>query len=104
MATETKPKKRLVVSYHNLPAELQEELKKKYPNGYTDSMLRIDKGPGDFFYAVVLETEDTSYLIKVDVKVDDQVEEEEDKDFFGDEEIKDDEGIMESDVADDSDE
>ena len=47
---------------------------------------------------------DTSYLIKVDVKVDDQVEEEEDKDFFGDEEIKDDEGIMESDVADDSDE
>lgn len=67
-------------------------------------MIRIDKGPGDFFYAIVLETEDTSYLIKVDVKVDDQVEEEEDKDFFGDEEIKDDEGIMESDVADDSDE
>ena len=40
----------------------------------------------------------------MDVKVDDQVEEEEDKDFFGDEEIKDDESIMESDVADDSDE
>ena len=104
MISEKKQKRRVVVSYKNLSAELREEVRKKYPFGYTDRMIRIDKGPGDFFYAIVLETEDTSYLIKVDVKVDDQVEEEEDKDFFGDEEIKDDEGIMESDVADDSDE
>ena len=104
MISEKKQKRRVVVSYKNLSAELREEVRKKYPSGYTDHMIRIDKGPGDFFYAIVLETEDTSYLIKVDVKVDDQVEEEEDKDFFGDEEIKDDEGIMESDVADDSDE
>ena len=79
-------------------------MRKKYTFRYSDHMIRIYKGPGYFFYAIVLETEDTSYLIKVDVKVDDQVEEEEDKDFFGDEEIKDDESIMESDVADDSDE
>ena len=104
MISEKKQKRRVVVSYKNLSAELREEVRKKDPVGYTDHMIRIDKGPGDFFYAIVLETEDTSYLIKVDVKVDDQVEEEEDKDFFGDEEIKDDEGIMESDVADDSDE
>ena len=104
MISEKKQKRRVVVSYKNLSAELREEVRKKYPFGNTDHMIRIDKGPGDFFYAIVLETEDTSYLIKVDVKVDDQVEEEEDKDFFGDEEIKDDEGIMESDVADDSDE
>ena len=100
MISEKKQKRRVVVSYKNLSAELREEVRKKYPFGYTDHMIRIDKGPGDFFYAIVLETEDTSSLIKVDVKV----EEEEDKDFFGDEEIKDDEGIMESDVADDSDE
>ena len=43
-------------------------------------------------------------MIKVDVQVDDHVAEAEDKDFFGDEDIKDDESIMESDVADDSDE
>ena len=104
MISEKKQKRRVVVSYKNLSAELREEVRKKYPFGYTDHMIRIDKGPGDFFYAIVLETEDTSYLIKVDVKVDDQVEEEEDNDFFGDEEIKDDESIMESDVADDSDE
>ncbi len=84
MTTGKTQKKRVVVSYKNLSPELQEEVKKKYPNGYTDQMLRIDKGPGDFFYAIVLETEDTSYLIKVDVKIDDTLDEEDDKDYFND--------------------
>ena len=79
MTQDKKQKKRVVVSYKNLSPELQEEIKKQYPNGYTDRMLRIDKGPGDFFYAIMLETEDISYLVKVDVKVDEQVEEEEEK-------------------------
>lgn len=85
MTTEKTQKKRVVVSYKNLTPELQEEVKKKYPYGYTDQMLRIDKGPGDFFYAIVLETDDTNYLIKVDVKVDDSLEEEEDKEYYNDE-------------------
>ena len=53
----------------------------------------------EFFSGVaVLITKFCLYLQKIFLK------QEEDKDFFGDEEIKDDEGIMESDVADDSDE
>lgn len=97
-SADRKQKKRVVVSYKNLSAELREEVKKKYPNGYTDSMIRIDKGPGDFFYAIVLETEDTSYLIKVDVKVDDR-EIDDDKDFFGDEdEIKENDEIMDAEM------
>lgn len=80
-------KKRVVVSYNNLTPELQAELKKAYPLGFTDSMIRIEKGPGDFFYAVVFETPDTNYLVKVDVKVDGGLHEEEDKDYY-DEEIK----------------
>ena len=101
--TEKKQKKRVAISYKNLSHELRDEVKKQYPNGYTDHMIRIDKGPGDFFYAIVLETEDTSYLIKVDVKVDDQVEED-DKDFFGDDETKDDDEITYTDMADMDDE
>ena len=85
MALVNKSKKRVVVSYKNLSPELQEEIKKQYPNGYTDSMLRVDKGPGNFFYAIMLETEEVSYLVKVDVKVDDQVEDEDDKDYYSDE-------------------
>jgi hypothetical protein len=84
MANAASGKKRVVISYHNLPVELQEELKKKYPHGYTESMIRIDKGPGDFFYGVVLETEDISYLVKVDVKIDGNLEEEEDKEYYDD--------------------
>lgn len=83
---ENKTKKRLIISYHNLSEELQEKLRQQYPNGYTESMIRIDKGQGNFFYAVVLETEDINYLVKVDVKIDD-IEDEDEKDYFDDPEI-----------------
>ncbi len=85
--TENKPKKRLIISQHNLPLELQQQLREQYPGGYTDAMMRIDKGPGDFFYAVVLETEDINYLVKVDVKIDDGIDDEEDKDYIEDGDI-----------------
>lgn len=77
-------KKRLVTSYNNLTPELQEEVKKQYPNGFNDSMMRINKGPEDFFYAIVLETADINYLIKIDVKIDKHVEDE----HYDDDEIK----------------
>lgn len=96
MANTSNVKKRVVTSYHNLPVELQEELRKKYPHGYTEAMIRIDKGPGDFFYGVVLETEDISYLVKIDVKVDGNPDEEEDKDFYEEDEIKGADDIIDS--------
>lgn len=102
MASNNNTKKRVVISFKNLSPELQEEVKKKYPHGYTEHMIRIDKSPTDFFYAIMLETEDASYLIKVDVKVDSNVEEEEDKDYY-DDEIKGAEDIAD-DSSDDSDE
>ena len=102
MALVNKSKKRVVVSYKNLSPELQEEIKKQYPNGYTDSMLRVDKGPGNFFYAIMLETEEVSYLVKVDVKVDDQVEDEDDKDYYSDESKEtDDDQIIAEEMEDD---
>jgi hypothetical protein len=87
MTTQPTQKKRIVISYHNLPAQLQEELKRCYPLGFTDHMIRVDKGPADFFYAVDFETAEARYLVKVDVKIDNKPEEEEDKEYY-DEEIK----------------
>ena len=84
MDKEIKQKKRLVVSYRNLPVELQEELALTYPKGYTEAMIRIDQPSGGFFYAVALETEDTSYLVKIDVKID-KIEEEDREDHYDDE-------------------
>ena len=102
MALVNKSKKRVVLSYKHFSPELQEEIKRQYPKGYTDSMLRVDKGPGNFFYAIMLETEEVSYLVKVDVKVDDQVEDEDDKDYYSDE-IKetDDDQIIAEEMEDD---
>ncbi len=83
MATKV-VKRRSVVSFANLSEELQEEVKKLYPYGYNEAMMRIEKPNGDFFYAVPFETEEVSYLVKVAVKIDDHIEEEEDKDYYSD--------------------
>jgi hypothetical protein len=100
--TNTTNKKRLIISYLNLTQELQDELKRQYPLGYTDKMIRIEKGPGDFFYAVLLETPDINYLVKVDVKIDDDPGEEEDKGYY-DDDIKGAEEIASDDDGDDED-
>lgn len=102
MATPTAQKKRLVTSYHNLSTELQNELKQLYPNGFSDSMMRIEKPNGDFFYAVPFETEDVNYLVKIDVKIDDRTDDDDDKDYYDDEikgadELQDEESLEEQD-------
>ena len=89
MGQAAKPKKRVIINYNKLTAELKSKLRIKYPTGYTDSMIRIEKGPGDFFYAVMLETDETNYLVKIDVKVDDHLEDDDDDDGdYYDDEIK----------------
>ena len=77
----TKPnivKKHIATSFHNLSPELQEAVKAKYPLGFTDAMIRVDKPNGDFFYAVPYDTDEIAYMVKIDVKVDD-------KDYYDDE-------------------
>ena len=98
-------KKHIVTSFHNLSAELQEAVREKYPLGFTDSMMRVDKPNGDFFYAVPFDTDEVAYLVKIDVKIDNGATEEDDKDYYDDEikgadEIQDDGN---SDGGDDSD-
>lgn len=77
-------KRRSVVSFANLAPELQEEVKRLYPTGYNEAMMRIEKPNGDFFYAVPFETDEVIYLVKVAVKIDDHIDEEDDKDYYSD--------------------
>ena len=77
-------KKKLVVAFNNLSAELQEAVKLAYPAGFADFMMRIPKPNGEFFFAVPYETDEISYLVKIDVKIDDASTEEEDKDYYDD--------------------
>jgi hypothetical protein len=74
-------KKRLVVSYRNCSAEVLGAIKEKYPAGYGDAVIKVQKPNGDFFHAITLDFEDVSYLVKVDVKIDNLTEEEFEKQF-----------------------
>lgn len=68
------PKKRAVISYDNMSPELLAAFKEKYPKGYADYMgdlFKVDKSDGSFFYAVSVEIPDAIYLVKMDVKIDD---------------------------------
>ena len=85
MTQPNRTKKHIVTSLHNLPAELQDALREKYPSGFTDAMMRVDKPNGDFFYAVPFDTEEVAYLVKIDVKIDDNAAEEDEKDYYDDE-------------------
>ena len=98
--TPNNTKKRLVTSFNNLTAEQQEAVRELYPRGFTDVMTRIDKPNGDFFYVVPYETEEISYLVKIDVKIDEVSDDGVDDDFFGEEDLKGAEDIQE-DMADD---
>lgn len=80
-------KKRLVTSFNNLTTDQQSEVKALYPRGFVEVMTRIDKPNGDFFYVVPYETDEVSYLVKIDVKIDDSTDDVDD-DFYGDDELK----------------
>ena len=83
----TNSKRRLITSIHNLSPEQLAELKTLYPLGFNDVMIRYDKPDGTFFYTVPYETEDTYYMVKIDVKVDDAVDDDNDG-YYDDDEIK----------------
>ena len=91
--TVNKPKKRAVISYENMSQELLDAFKEKYPHGYADylgDIFKVDKPDGTSFYAVTLDTEDATYLVKIKVKIDDY--ESMEKDLFKEDGADDDEG------------
>ncbi|MBO4447713.1 MAG: hypothetical protein J5764_06275 [Bacteroidales bacterium] len=67
-------KKRHVVSYENMSAELAAAFNEKYPSGFNDylqDLVKYTKPDGTPFYAVTIEIPDAIYLVKIKVKTDD---------------------------------
>ena len=67
-------RKRHVISYENMSAELENLFNEKYPKGfndYLDDLVKYTKPDGTPFYAVTMETEDAIYLVKIQVETDD---------------------------------
>ena len=86
MATENS-KRRLITSFHNLTPAQQAEVRALYPLGFGEVMMRYDKPDGTFFYTVPYETEDTYYMVKIDVKVDD-VQDDDNDGYYEDDDLK----------------
>jgi len=69
-----------VISHENLTPELQELMAKKYPNGYSDFVMKVAT-PSKEFWAVTLDTPEASYLVKVPVKVDTGTDDLDERDY-----------------------
>lgn len=77
------PKKKLVISLDCAPKEVLEAIAKKYPDGWQNSVIKVELSPEKFFFAITADTAENSYLVKVPVKIDTKIEEEIEKDNYG---------------------
>ncbi|MCR5822475.1 MAG: hypothetical protein K6F85_06130 [Bacteroidales bacterium] len=85
-------KKNLIVSYKNLSDELKELFAETYPEGYKEHLQRNVKPSGEPIFVVPLETDDTVYMVKFEVKIDTTLADDDlDKDLYGDDIDKDEE-------------
>jgi len=77
-----------VVKIEDLPAEAMQALTKKYPDGWKDYVRKISKPNGEYFFAIDVDTETASYLVKVNVKVDSKSDVEKIQESFIDKEAE----------------
>lgn len=91
-------KKRAIVSYDKLSLEMRDRLEEAFPEGFGSGMTQIKTPTGETMDALLWETEEIIYLIKLNkvnkkpvVIPDEEEEEEEDFEDIPDEEVKEEE-------------
>ena len=101
-------KKRVIKNIDSISDEVKEAIRAKYPDGWNNHVQRVNKGTNEFFHVITVDTADTSYMIRVNVKVDsvEELEKLENQDSGGDDGDEDDDTIAggEEDIQDVSDE
>lgn len=58
-------KKRIVIDYTKLPAEIITRIKLEYPEGYEDNLIMFTNAKGAFISALPFETDEIYYLIRM---------------------------------------
>jgi len=96
--------KNVITSYSKIDDNLKRELIKKYPDGFSNYLKRYPKPNGEFFLAVPLDVEDMHYLIKVEVKVDNLITDDDFDKHFGDISEVSDKAIGDVEIPDDDEE
>lgn len=67
-------KKKVIVDYKNVPEEVLQLLAEKYPHGYNKAIIKFQNAKNETVSAVPIETEDTSYLVKVSTQLQSMVD------------------------------
>jgi hypothetical protein len=68
-------KNRLIIDYNNITPELLAILTDKYPEGFDpEVMITYTNAKGELVRAIPLETEDTKYLFKISVALQNKVD------------------------------
>ncbi len=71
-------KKKLIKKYEQLPEDIIEQVKEKYPDGFEDNLITFENSRGEIELALPFETDDIYYLIKMPKNNTAEEEEEED--------------------------
>ena len=58
-------KKRVIKDFRNLPEDIREAIREKYPYGYVNDLITFADKDKHIISALPYETEDISYLIKM---------------------------------------
>ncbi|MBS9774177.1 MAG: hypothetical protein KGV59_03350 [Tenacibaculum sp.] len=76
--------KRVIVNYEKLTTDILDLLVEKYPDGYDyDDITTFKNAKGETIKAIEVKTEDTIYLVKVSLKLEQTMEDYiEDEDSF----------------------
>ena len=100
-------KKRAIVTYEKLSEEMRDRLEEAFPEGFGGAMTQISTPTGELMDAVIWETDEMIYLVKLNkvkqknnVVIPDDDEEEEDFDDIPEDDVK----GEEEDVADEEEE
>jgi hypothetical protein len=70
-------KKRVLKDFRNLPEEIREAIREKYPSGYMNDLITFTDKDKHIISALPYETEDVSYMIKMPSSLHIDTEEEE---------------------------
>lgn len=83
------PKRRIIVDFKKLNDEILTLLVEKYPDGYSDKDVIVFKNAkGETVEAVEVQTQDTSYLVKISSRLESVMELfEEDEDYSFDDDV-----------------
>jgi hypothetical protein len=89
-------KKRAIVTYEKLSEEMRDRLEEAFPEGFGGAMTQVSTPTGELMDAVLWETDEMIYLVKLNkvkqknvvLPVDDEEEEEEDFDDIPEDDVK----------------